>query len=123
MINNSFKLIGTIIAPFKKVTRGQVIVYETQIETQSTKGVHIIPLTFYPNAQIQNVKYKNDYTGKQVIVDGYIQGNMFQDKAKKKVIYYVYIVVTGFLQIGKGINNTKPVSNKGVEVLEDEFPI
>lgn len=109
---NSVRLIGTIIQPFERTQRGKFSVYVSRIEIQSDDtSVQTIPLTFYIRPQNQICDYKVDLTGKQVVVDGYIQGNAYTNKDDGKVIDYVYTVVRAISVLSE--KETSRVAAKG----------
>ncbi len=120
-LNNSFRLIGTIITPFNKVKRGKYNVYEVEIEVQNGKSIQTIPLTFYAKTANPVTDYTRDLTGMQVAVGGYIQGNRYS--LQDKVIHYIYMVVNELSIISKGFDDMNTgVSAQGILIPDDDLP-
>lgn len=119
-LNNSVRLIGTIVTPFKKTNRGRYSIYEAEIEVDAgPSSCQTIQLTFYPKGEYKIAEYNSDLTGKQVAIEGYIQGNKYV--MDKKTIHYTYVVVRELTVISKG-NDERNITAKGVSIQEDELP-
>lgn len=120
---NTVRLIGTIICPFTKVSRGKFTVYTTRIEVKGGTKQNI-PLTFYAKQNYQIFDYRKDLTGKQVIVDAYVQGNEFikQDGTSVDYIYIVAREIVVLSDRDKGVNVEEDIYAKGVVINDDELP-
>lgn len=119
-VNNSVRLIGTIVSPFKKTNRGKYSIYETEIEVEAgPSSYQTILLTFYPKGEYKITEYNSDLSGKQVAIEGYIQGNKFVSESK--TIHYMYVVVRELTIISKG-NDEKNITTNGISISDDELP-
>lgn len=119
-VNNSFRLIGTVLNPFKKIKHGIKTVYFTTIEIQNGELVQCIPLLFYEKSNYEkSTRNKTDYsrnlTGVQVVAEGYIQSK----KSSKNII--LFLIVNSFIIISKGINNLEEIEVKG-NIVDEEIP-
>ena len=119
-LTNTFRLLGTIVKPFEKVKRGTYTVFMTRIEVHTSDlSVQSIPLTFYAKQKQQIFDYSVDLTGKQVIVEGYIQGNEFIKKDGSK-IDYVYMCVRDIAVLSN--RDSESATANGIIVSEDDLP-
>lgn len=118
---NTVRLLGTIIKPFEKVARGKYTVFMTKIEVKSNDtSIQNIPLTFYAKQKNQIFNYSKDLTGKQVIIEGYVQGNEFTKKSDGKTIDYIYIVVRDISVLSDRDSDTATAN--GIIVSEEDLP-
>lgn len=117
-LNNSVRLIGTMITPFTKTSRGKFSVYEAEIEVEagSTSNQTIL-LTFYPKSDYKITNYNADLTGKQVAIEGYIQGNKYVNATK--TIHYMYVVVRELSVVSSGDDERDVIAN-GDSIIDDE---
>ena len=122
-LNNSFRLIGTIVSPFRELKRGQFTVLEAEIEVQTAKKQpFLMTLTFYKKSKNQICDFRKDLTTKQVVVEGYIQGNKFTTQDGKK-INYMYLVVRAIAVLSDGFaNNEETIQCDGVVINDDDLP-
>lgn len=124
-INNSFRLLGTIVSPFTKTKHGNYTVYEVEIEVEAGESSYqTILLTLYPDGVYLLANIDKDYIGIQVAISGFLQGNKYVS-AEGKVIYYMYAVVREFTPISKGNDDDKKKKNlaaRGIVVASDEIP-
>lgn len=118
---NTVRLIGTILKPFEKMARGKYTVFMTKIEVQSDgSSIQNIPLTFYTKQNKQIFDYKKDLTGKQVIIEGYVQGNEFTKKSDGKTIDYIYIIVRDIAVLSD--RDSDVARANGIIINEEDLP-